>query len=452
MLKKGFFMMTVFLLVVAVALSACGSNKDNTASQSPSPSPSNSNGSSDSNSSSGGDKDTKKPEEKIKLTLSDWSSGEAEKIVKNAISEFEKLHPNITVERIQIPFANYPDKIQTMMAGKTTPDVMYMSQLWFPTFAEKGAFLDLKPYTDKDTEFNYGDFLPIIQKTGEVNGGIYEIFDALDYIVLFYNKDMFTEAGVEFPNDNWTWDDLVAAGKKLTKDTNKDGTIDQYGFIAPDGYVAFSWLYQNGGAVLNDSLDQSVIHEPAAVEALKWIQDLMLVHKISPDPSVTAQQGTSAMFKAGQVGMAAYGHWLNPGLDADNKFQYGVAMLPKGKVNRNSFVSGAGYAVSKDTKHQDAAWELLKWMVRPDIMIESTKLNAAVASRKSVYESELFMSNPNNAAFIEQTKYMQPLPVTTKWNEMFDVVKSEFQLIWTGKQTAQQGADAITAKVNKILK
>lgn len=449
MFKKWSFVMVALTLVVAVFLSACGNNKGGAASQSPSPSSSQTPVNSDNNNA---DNDNKGSDEKIKLTLSDWSSGEPEKIIKNAISEFEKLHPNITVERIQIPFANYPDKIQTMMAGKTTPDVMYMSQLWFPTFAEKGAFLDLKPYTDKDAEFNYGDFLPIIQKTGEVNGGIYEIFDALDYIVLFYNKDMFKAAGVDFPSDNWTWDDLVAAGKKLTKDTNNDGTIDQYGFIAPDGYVSFSWIYQNGGLVLNDDLTQSVINQPAAVEALQWIQDLMLVHKIAPGPSVTAQQGTSAMFKAGNVAMAAYGHWLNPGLDADNKFEYGVAMLPKGKVNRNSFVSGAGYAVSKDSKHQDAAWELLKWLTRPDIMIESTKLNSAVASRKSVYESELFMSNPNNAAFIEQTKYMQPLPVTTKWNEMFDVVKSEYQLIWSGKQTAQQGADAITEKVNKILK
>ncbi len=144
--------------------------------------------------------------EQVKLTFSNWNAtGPIANLYTEGVKSFEAAHPNIKVEEIHIPFAEYPQKVQTMMAGKSAPDVMYMSQLWMQAFAEKGALMDLQSFIDKNPGFNYGDFNSVIQDTGKFNGKLYEIFNNLDFIALFYNKDMFKAANLDLPNENWTW-------------------------------------------------------------------------------------------------------------------------------------------------------------------------------------------------------------------------------------------------------
>jgi len=389
--------------------------------------------------------------ETVNLTFSHWMSGVAAEVLNEALQQFETDHPNVKVEQIVIPFAEYPVKIQTMMAGRTTPDLMYMSQLWFQSFAEKGAFLDLNPYTTGDAELNYADFNAELQSTGAFGGSTQMIFDGMDFISLFYNKDMFEAAGIALPNENWTWEDVVAAGKSLTKDNNGDGVLDQYGIIAPGGYVSFAWIDQNGGSVLNDERTESMLNEPNAVGALEWLNGLVNDSKIAPPPSVTKQEGTSAMFRAGKVGMAAYGPWLVGGLKAENKFEFGLTLLPQGKANRNSFVSGAGYAISKSTANQEASWELMKWLISPEVVGKFAEKGLIFPSRQSLLTPE-FLSTPENAVFSEQTKYLKALPVTAKWNEMFDVYTKEADTMWMGDKSPADVAAAMDEQIDRILK
>lgn len=390
--------------------------------------------------------------DKVQITFSHWATGPEAKIYDDLIAVFEKEHPEIKVKQIRIPFDGYADKVQTMMAGRTEPDVMYMSHLWFPSFVERGAFLNLQPHIDRDNEFRKDDFHPVLAEAGKYRGDTYWIPRDLDYLVLFYNKDLFREAGVDFPNENWSWADLLNAAKKLTRDTNGDGRVDQYGILAPDGYIAFAWIWQNGGSVLNEERTQSLIDQPAATEAVQWISDLINQEKVAPSPQVTKQEGTSEMFKAGRVAMATYGHWLIPSLKEEKAFDWGVTLLPKGKAGRMSFVSGSGYTISKNTKHPDAAWKLVKWLNSPESQEKMSKLGLIVPSRKSVYESDTFMNTPENKVFVDQTKYLRELPVTTYWNEMFDVIQKEFTLVWMGDKSAAEATREIDRQVDAILK
>jgi multiple sugar transport system substrate-binding protein len=417
---------------VSLALSGCGNSKVN----------------------EGKTGDSPKAGETVKLTFSNWASGPEKETFDKAIAKFETDNPGIKLEQVNVPFAGYSDKIQTMMAGKTAPDIIYMSQLWFQSFAEKNAFMNLQPFIDKDPDFNAKDFHPVLADAGKYKGNTQWIARDLDYLVLYYNKDMFKAANIELPNETWTWDNLLDAAKKLTKDTNNDGKTDQYGFLAPNGYISFPWLWQNGGSVLNKDRNQTSITDPKSVEALQWLGDLTTKYKVSPAPDVMKQEGSSAMFKAGKIGMAAYGHWLVPSLKQEKKFDWGVTLLPKGKESRESFVSGSGYTVSKDTKNQEAAWKFVKYMTGPEVLKQQTDLGLLVPSRQSVYNSDAFnnASMPENKVFVEQTKYLRELPVTGKWNQMLDVVQKEFDLIWMGSKKPEDAAKSIKDQVDPVLK
>ncbi len=434
----------VLVIVLSVVLSGCAGN-NNTNGESNAPKESNE------PTATNEPKETDKPKDSVKITFSNWTSGLNSEVLDEVVKEFQVKFPHITVEQIKTPFGEYSDKMQAMMAGKQAPDVMYMSQLWFQSFADKGAFMDISSRVTTDSELNYADFNPTLQSTGDYKGSTYMIYDAMDILSFFYNKNMFTEAGIDFPDETWTWADVVEAGKKLTKDTNNDGVMDQYGILAPDGYVSFSWIYQNGGSVLNDDRTLSTMTEPAATDAIQWISDLINTHKIAPAPSVTKQEGSSAMFRAGKIGMAAYGPWLVGLLKTDAKFDFGLTLLPSGKENRNSFVSGSGYVISKDTKNEEAAWELMKYLVSPDVIVKFMEHGLVFPTRQSLMKSEYFFTE-ENVTFSDQSAFVEPLPLTPNWNAMFDAITKEYQLIWMGDKSVADATKAMDEQVNEVLK
>lgn len=391
-------------------------------------------------------------DEKVTLTFVNWATGAEEQMYKDLISEYKKDNPNIDIKIQQVPWDGYQDKINTMVAGSAAPDIIYMSQLWFPAFASKGVLLDLsKNVNNKD--FDKGDFHPVLLKAGTYDNKVYWIARDLDYVVLYYNKDMFDKANLKYPDENWTWNDLLQAAQKLTKDTNGDGKIDQYGFLSVGDYVSFPFIWQNGGKILSSDGKKAEFDNPKTIEAMQWLSDLITKYKVSPDPSTIRDQGTSTMFKNGQVAMATFGRWLAPSLKSIQNFHWGVALLPKGKVNRNSFVSGSGYTIFAGTKHPKEAWDFVNWLSSAKIQEEmAVKIGFGVPSRLSV-EKKLFAdsSDPNDKVFAEQTKYMTPIPTLPNLQEVLDIYNKYLDLVRLGQMSAQDAGKKINDEVNQAL-
>lgn len=388
--------------------------------------------------------------ESAHLVYSTWAADEELAVTEALIDSFQEANPGITVEIQTAAFADYATWVQTRLAGNTEPDVMFMSELWYRGFADLGALADLGPHVEGDPDFALDDFSEVVAGTGYFNDTLYFTSYGLDMSALFYNKTAFDEAGVDYPTEDWTWDDLREAAKALV--VTDGGTTTRYGLFSQNGYGSgWNWVWGNGGLILNEDLTQGQFSTQATTEAIQYAADMMLEDGSIPPVDVQEDLGSSTMFMSGQVAMGMYGHYLIPRLETEKPFEWGTAMLANGPVSRNSFVSGAGFVMSARTEHPEAAWKLISHMNGKDGQGEFMRMGTITPSRISLANSEEFLSVEANDAFVKQTEHLVPLPITPKWNEYYGVIQTELDRVYRGQATMADVAPGLDEQINAIL-
>ncbi len=162
-----------------------------------------------------------------------------------------------------IPWANYWDKLQTTVAGARPSTSSGMNKPNFPVYASKGALTDLTDLIAQ-AKIDTSVYPQSLRDLYTYDSKLYGFPKDFDTIALYYNKKLFDAAGVAYPDDTWTWDDLYAAAKKLT-------TADQWGYISTTGDQIGYWnyIFANGGQVLNADGTSVVIDQPASCDAIK---------------------------------------------------------------------------------------------------------------------------------------------------------------------------------------
>ena len=173
-----------------------------------------------------------------------------------------------------------------------------------------------------------------------------------------------------YPKAGWTYDDLRATAKALTKDTNGDGKIDQFGYVIDPwdfeaGMSEIIWAY--GGDLVSADHTKTLLGDPNARQAFQFLHDMMFIDKSIPDPNTSSQYGGD-LFLSGNAAMIAMGHWSVPGY-SQAKFKWDVVPMPKGPAGQATSVNSAGFVVAKDSKNPQAAFAFIKFVLehrRPD--------------------------------------------------------------------------------------
>lgn len=191
----------------------------------------------------GSDEKKDSADEKVTINVMYWDNVQ-KPVIDQAIVNFEAANPNITVESSIVPWAQYWQKLQTSTVAGTAPDVFWMNVPTFPKYANNGLLLNLSDYV-AENNVDITKYPSTLIDLFTKDGNLYAIPENYDTIAMVYNKALFDEAGLDYPTADWTWDDLLAAAKKLTKDTD-DGK--QYGYMASyenqSGY--YNFIASNG--------------------------------------------------------------------------------------------------------------------------------------------------------------------------------------------------------------
>src|SRR5215207_6232102 len=140
--------------------------------------------------------------EEIKITYGFWDDAQRA-AVEQQIAAFKELHPNITVEPQVVPWDDYWTKLQTGVAGGSTYDVFWMNARNLPVYASQGALVPIQPLID-DESIDADAYPEALRRIYTFDGTVYGIPRDFDTIALFYNKDLFDKAGVEYPTGDWT--------------------------------------------------------------------------------------------------------------------------------------------------------------------------------------------------------------------------------------------------------
>lgn len=365
------------------------------------------------------------------------------------IEAFESEHPNIKIDMQDLGWADAEKTLQTMAASRTLPDVMYHLPGTIFDLADKGLILDLAPYVDDGLK---ADMYPAMMQAGQYDGKQYMITCGGSSIMLWYNADMFEQAGLNPDAPPATWAEFLKACEALDK---LDG-IDPLGLYAKSAGGETSFLFESlftsayGGSAWDAATNQYVYDsdagKAAAVEALQFLQDITAYAQDSYveygrfDVRTLLRDGKVAMvFDA--INMANQ----VPDQLADGSIR--CAVLPCGASGVNSTaVNVGGWYIPTNSAHPDEAWTFLRYMMETANQIEHAKYGSVpmLKSEADTY-SDGYMLN-----VIKSMENSYAEGICPQTNALWAVNGEQLQLLMMGKQSAEQTQANIAAEHSEI--
>jgi multiple sugar transport system substrate-binding protein len=276
------------------------------------------------------------------------------------IPEFERTHPHIRVKlNTNLGEAGYDTKLLTLIAGGLAPDVFHVTQTNFPLYASKDVLMPLDSIAASDSSFRLGDLYPRVVDGMRYRGALLGLPSDFSTIVMMYNRDHFSAAGVPTPPDDWTWDDYLDVSRRLTR------APQQFGTATTNAYNRWpAWVWMNGGDLFDAGVTRCTMDEPAAIEGLQFYVDLALRHRVAASPGYDLGLNDGELFMARRVGIYAasrysYKQYLHT---RPLKFAFDLAPMPRGPAGRFTTFIWGGNCMMKSTRRPKESWEFLKFL------------------------------------------------------------------------------------------
>jgi multiple sugar transport system substrate-binding protein len=391
--------------------------------------------------------------EQVNLTFSVWGDPEELRILQEIADAFHEENPNVSVTVTVSDWDTYWDKLQTQLAGGTPPDVFAMDAPLYPDYQSRGVLMNLQPLIERDN-FALDGYYEQSLVCYQTDEGYYGLPRDIQPSVMYYNKDMFDAAGVPYPDESWTWDDVITYGQELTQDTDGDGTVDQYALWADLWDMELLWgsmIWQFGGEIVDENYTQTLLAGEDAMEAWRVIEQMIFEYGIMPTPSVAEQFGDP--FESGNVAMTPAGHWVVP-LYSNVDFAWDVAPLPQGD-ERASMVNSVGFVIGKDTRYPEEAWDFLKFLVGEPGQSRVTSLGLGVPTLMDIANSDAYLQQEsapiNHALFLEAMDYAKVKPCFRGYDEWGTVFGDGMYSIWLGEAELEATLAELIPQADQVL-
>ncbi|MCB9138035.1 MAG: sugar ABC transporter substrate-binding protein [Caldilineaceae bacterium] len=360
------------------------------------------------------------------------------------VATFEEQNPGITVDVTTAPFDDYFTLLQADVAGGDAPDAFELNYENFVTYAANGALLNIDSYLSADTPF-----YPRALEAFQYNGEQLALPETFSTVLLFYNADLFDQAGVAYPTTDWTWDDAVAAGQAIAGLGD-----DTWGLFSPVQFWEFyKKAAQNGDChFFNEDMSASTLDSPACVETLQMMIDIQN-SDIMPTAAQLSGVSDSELFLSGKLGMFVTGIWMFDAFqDAD--FAWDVQLEPAINQHAHHFFAN-GVAVSATTAQPEAAakWaEFLAGSAEAATVRVDTGWELPALDQPEYFEAYLAKTPPaNRAAVFQALESPVTPPVIARQNEMQDAVNGLIGRAADGELTAEEALSQAKAEVDKLL-
>jgi len=368
------------------------------------------------------------------------------------VNSFMALNPTITVKVSVADWNSYWEKLLTGLSGGAAPDVFAMDGPLYPDYQARDVLLDLQPFIERDG-YDLGQLADQGVGVFKTAGGQFGLPRDLNVVALYYNKKMFDAAGVPYPDDTWDWAKLIEVGKKLTLDTDSDGTIDQWGLYTETSDMENYWLslvWQNGGDFFAADGKSTALTTDQAAGGIQFLQDLIYKHKILAEPSVFVETGDA--FEQGLAAMEVNGSWLVP-TDLAAGIDLGIAPIPSGPAGRFTTVNPTGAVVYKGTKSPDAAWEFVKYLTSPAAQEQLMQLKASLPVSKEVLAGPYAAAFDGAKVFADSLAYAKPKPSFKGYDEYTGILQGELDenVFVTPNKTAKEAIDSVAPQLDALM-
>lgn len=380
----------------------------------------------------------------VTITYSNFiSNGGNEDNLATIVDAFEKENPDITVDVQTLPYTDYFTALQTDLAGGTVADVFDMEYAGYAALQQSGALAQLDGVDGSA-------YATSLLEAYQTDGAQYALPSSFSTVVLFYNKDLFDAAGLDYPTSDWTWADEKAAAEKLT-----DTAAGVWGDYQPIGYHEyFKTVAQAGGQFLTDDGSATAFNSPQGKAAAEW-----LVGK-SGTVMPTAEQGAGTadfdtnLFTSGKLAMWHTGIWMF-GVVGEQDFAWDVAVEP-GDTQKASVLFSNGVGVSATSEHKEAAQKWAEFLTSSATMADvriKGGWELPPISDQTALQGYLTQGTPENrqAVFDSLDATVLPPSIGDNQAQMQDIVTEKLGEAAAGRMSVQDALDQAQAEVDKLL-
>jgi multiple sugar transport system substrate-binding protein len=416
-----------------MVLAACSNNNSNSGSSSDRSGSSSGSNSGSSSGGSGGSTEVKE----IVFVAAQYSDN-TQPFLSQVVADFEEANPDIKVTLDVVNWNNLDQKLRTMVATGQAPDIANVAS--FAAFVADGL---LKPLDEFMPDSLMNNFYEGFLNEAKVNGKYYGVPLLASVRALFYNKDLFAQAGISEPPK--TWNELLETARTIKEKTGVDGFGVPMTTLEGQTYATY-FFWGNGGDWKKDG--QWVLNSPENVEALQFLSDLVRTHKVTnPEPTAINRDEMHKVFGAGKVGMMISLNALTAILrDESPNLNYGTAAIPHND-GKDPFTLGVGdvLIVFNTTKHPDAVARFFEFLYQDERYVEFMKVEGMLPVTKTGGEF-LASQDETMAAFINQLSVARFLPTGEPgYMEIRLELISQVQQVLLGEKTPQQALDDLQA-------
>ena len=350
------------------------------------------------------------------VQFSSWGSKSEIDILKPMLEDFERENPDVKVDFMHIP-QNYFQKLHLLFASNTAPDVIFINNLYLPLYANAGLLEDLTESGVDESKF-YEKSLRALSFKGK----LYAIPRDISTLVIYYNKDLFNEKKLPYPDKNMTFEGFLNLAQKLT-DKNKG--IFGISF-EEDPLFYLPYLMSEGGGILSDDLETQILNTPESQNGIAFYSKLRNKYHVAPKKQESASATMAQMFLQGKLAMHLSGRWLVPKYREAAEFDWDIAPFPKGSQGSIVPLDASGWAISAQSKHKEEAMRLIKYLSSKENSEKFSESGLIVPARVDAAASQHFLNGkkPKNAkVFLDVIETAKPTPVNVNYNEILDNTK-----------------------------
>ena len=403
---------------------------------------------------------TKAAAEPVTVVYQSWGTEAKWSSEGRCFQPFYDAHPEIKIEFVGLAWDAHWQRILTGIAGGDPTDVFRMEFWKAHAYYARDVILCLDDYFNAEG-IDPAELFLKIQEQSVYKGKWYGTpRGATGNHIIYYNRDMFDEAGIDWPEKTpkWTWDDFLDIAKALTKVTG-DTEKDVWGFdsakITNDFNGGQEAVWGWGGTLYNEDYTKCLINTPEAIEGLQWLADIRNKHGAAPYPA-QLPEGMGDAFLVSKVAMKQTGGFKINIYKVIEDFDWGIATIPAGPVKQVAYSKPNATVITKDSKHHDASWEFLKFINSED----NTKCESLEGlwppCLDAVLTSEWFLTRntpPYNMAPTVpgllcdgQAPQLSPFAAQTR-----RIMMNELDPVWVGDATIKEVAPTIEKQINELL-
>lgn len=370
--------------------------------------------------------------------------------LEELIATFEEANPGIKINYTTADFGSYFTKLQTDFAAGNAPDVFELNYENFVTFGSRGTLLPLDDYLQSSPNVSSATFYPAALNAFKLDGVQYGIPITFSTVMLFYNKDLFDAAGISYPDESWTWDDVIAAAKKIT-----NASEQVWGISQPVQFWEFYKVAAQAGGGLSVSPTVQ-IDTPENRAALHYLVDKVQLYHVMPTDAEMSGLGDIDLFLNQQLGMIVTGIWMFDKFINEATFDWDVAVEPGGVEKATHFFSNAA-VIANTSDNADAAWKWVEFLAANPATVEtriaeSWELPALSLEQAATLNAYLEKPMPaNREAVFESLKYAVTPPVIENQPQLQDLINQELEAARLGMKSVEQALADIQRRVEALV-